>query len=279
MSKEAPQLLPEAARDIAAAKAELRGRRDELTAEYDERLSQLANVEAALAKGELSPRVAQDRVRQLLRDGRASTRLTRAGRTQIGMRPPASAPGPGAAPGGAGASRLIVTPSLIAAAVTKTQTEVDTRVVGVLVAHPVRREEARLELALLAHLRRGLELVLADLPKDAVLLEGILEFADEAQGIIADLTEGGVPRVRRLVEYERELTGQLLAAGATLADLKAELRRARKALDVATPDLKRAADDAVTIFARLAVESERRLPVKVKTLFDDLLRQDLPSRR
>jgi len=266
MSKDLQNLVEEAQRDISAAKAELRGRADQIAADYEERLMQLTNLAKALESGELTARVVQDRVRQLLGERGGFARAQRAGRTQIGMRAPMP-------PTPSGASvRPGPTPSLAAAAIAKARDQVDGLVVRALVAHDLRREEARLELALLAHLRRGLDLMAADMPEDTVLLEGVMEFTDLVVAVIADLAAGGVGRLKRLLDFLRELAGQLHAAGAPAGDAKEVVRRVRASLDASEPDVKRAFDEIVGITVKLLAESERRLPVKERTLFDDLLK-------
>ena len=267
MTKDPQNLIDEAQRDIAAAKAELRGRAEQTAADYEERIAQLVNISASLESGELSPRVAADRVRQLLGERGGIAGMSRAGRTHVGMRAPGA---PAATP--AVGPRAGPTPTLASAALVKAETEVDSRVVGVLVGHGIRREEARLELALLAHLRRGLDLVAADVPCDAVLIEGVMEFADEVLAVVSDLDTDGPPRLRRLLDYLRELAGQLVAVGAAVGDMKEQIRRTQTLLDAATPDVKKVTDDTVALFMRLAPESDRRLPAKDRTLFDDLLR-------
>ncbi len=275
MSKDPQNLIDEAQRDIAAARSELRGRADQIAADYDERLNQLGAISSALESGEISTRVAQDRVRQLLGDRGGFARLARGGRTGVGMRSSTqgSAPSPGTPPPPNNTTlRTGPTPIIAAASLNKAQADVDSRVVGTMVARSLRRDEARLELALLAHVRRGLNLVAADIPQDTVLLEGVMEFADEAQTLMTDLTGGGVGRLKRLLDYERELVGQLVAAGANVGTAKEQIRTARAALEQVTPDLKKGLDDILTIFVKLGPESDRLLPIRERSLFDDLLK-------
>jgi hypothetical protein len=267
MSKDPQNLTDEAERDLAAAKAELRGRANQIALDYEERIAQLASLANSLEGGEISPRVVQDRVRQLLGERGGIALSARAGRTQIGMRAP-TAPTP--AP--MSPTRSGPTPTLAGAGLVKAQAEVDSRVVAVMVGQGMRRDEARLELSLLAHLRRGLDLVAADVPADAVLIEGVMEFADLVQGVVVDLDQGGAARAKRLWDYLRELAGQLHAAGASLGDLREQVRRGRTLLEGDKADANKAIEDATALYSKIAPEIERRLPAKERTFLDDMLR-------
>lgn len=264
----------EAARDIGAAKAELRGRRDgavaEYTTEYNRRLQQLESIEAALESGDLTPRVAQDRVRQIMGERGAAGRPTHAGRTSIGLRLPASAQGAGPISIRSGPS-----PNMAGAALSKVQAEADTRIVALIMrnAEEHSSSEARLELSLLRQVRNSLGHQIDDMPRDSVLIDSIVEYADEAQAILNDLIGGGAGRLKRLLEYDRQLLSQLVALGGTAAGLKDQIRRAQEIVGAADPNLTKALQDAIAAFDHLQRELDQRLAGSSKTLFDAILRQ------
>jgi hypothetical protein len=256
----------EAGRDIAAARAELRGRRDQLVAEYDERLKQLDSMAAAVDDGGLKPKVAQDRVRQLLRDRNGGmARAARAGRTQIGMRLPASAPGAGKVSVRSGPSS-----GQASAELDKVRAEVGRRLVSVMML--VDSSEARLELALLGQLWNSLSRHARDMPSDAVLIDSLLEYASEARSILDDLDAGGSGRLRRLLEYNRQLLSQIVALGGVVDGVKERIESARRQLGD-NADLRSALQAATGSFERLWIELGKCAPRQGRTLFDDVFGQ------
>ncbi len=264
-----PDQREEAARDIGAAKAELRGRRDGAVAEYDERLQQLENMAEALERGDLTPRRAQDRVRQLMGDRGAAGRPMHAGRTSIGMHLPSSAQGAGSVSVRSGPS-----PNMVAATSSQLQAEVDTRIVALIMRSDGEQDpsETRLELSLLRQVRNSLGRRLEDMPRDSVLIDSVIEYADEALAILADLDGGGAGRLKRLLEYDRQILSQLVALGGTAAGLKEQIRQAQELIGGADPNLGEAMQDAIVVFDRLHRELSQRLAGAEKTLFDDILK-------
>lgn len=267
------QRRTEAERDIAAAMAELRGRRDQVSTQYDERLSQLEQIREGLVAGSMESKVAQDRVRQLLGERQGIARGARAGRTTIGMSTPTSKPLTRPAP-----VRMGPTPTVTSAALGKALQDIDSRV-GHLVAEidaaaPVSADWV--ELALLRQLRRGVVRQQAELPQDALLLETILQHSEEVQASLQELEQGGPARAQRLVDYARELVAQLKALGKAPAGAKEQLVQAKV-------DLGKAADEGATtvvdqvlavvvqVVGRAQPELERQLPVKSPSLLDRIL--------
>ncbi len=250
----------EAERDLGAARAEMRGRRAQWVADYDERLLQLEELARQLDSGEQSPKSVSDRVRQLLGE-RGGARAARAGRTQIGMQLPAGVPPTAvswrAGPGGPG----------VAAAMAKVAAAVDARLAQLLLGEPA-RDELRLELALAGRLRRSLERALSELPADVVLLASLGDYAGEAQAILDDLASGGLRRAERLIAFAREKVGELAALGSDAGELKGQLKTARARL--AHGDAEGGTADAYRVWLKAHAEIERRLPPSKPNLLDDL---------
>ncbi len=265
-------MTKEIGRDISAARAELRGRRDQLVADYDERLTQLDGLSESLEGGNLSPKIVGDRVRQLLGDhGGIAARGARigggggrAGRTQIGMQMPNET----TAPSG---RRVGPTPAITSANVDKVMARIDGRIVTVILNSDPSREEARLELSLLTGLRRTMEQQSTDLPTDVVLLESIMEFTEHVQLKITDLEAGGVGRLQRLLEYDRELASHLVALGGSAAHIKEQLKKAHGLLGTSDPNLSQALHEALKAFSRLQQELDQRFPKSQRALVDELL--------
>ncbi len=261
----------ELSRDIAAARAELRGRCDQLVAELEERVAALEALLQQVESGAVDVRGAQARVRQLVSERSNVTTAARAGRTTIGMsvpQPKAAAPG--------GPQRMTPTPTLAEAAVTRSIQAVDLRIVAILArarALP-ERAEARLELSLLLRMRKSLERHATEKPPaDAVLLAAIMESIDEVGIVLADLDGTGAPRCKRLVEHARELVSELLALGGSAAPLKEQVQRAKKLLASPAPGAeKQAMSEALAAFAKLQQELDRRYPLASPAWLDDLLK-------
>ncbi len=271
MSKPGPDPTTELLRDITAARADLRGRCDQLVAEYEERLSALESLGKEVEAGGVDARAAQARVRQLLNtSGGVSGVAARVGRGTggVGLGPGAQKP---AAPAPAPV-KLAPTPTLVEASMGKSIQTLDLRIVAILsrACAPKERSEARMELSLLLALRRRLERhTKSDLPRDPVLLGSMNDYVDEAQAIIADLEAGEVARLLRLVEHARELTSQLATMGGAPPGLKEQLQKVKAQLgDKADA----AAAEMVAAFARLQQELEKRFPLSTPSLLDELLR-------
>ncbi|MBI3178390.1 MAG: hypothetical protein HYZ27_01940 [Deltaproteobacteria bacterium] len=251
----------ESERDIAAARAELKGRRDQIVAEYDERLLQLDQLLQQLDSGALQPKAVSDRVRQLLGE-RGGARVARAGRTSIGMQLPTGAP-PTPAP-----IRMGPTGPAVASAIAKVSAAVDARLALLLVSEAT-RDELRLELALAGRLHRSLERALAELPEDVVLLASLGEYAGEAQAILDDLAAGGLRRAERLIAFARDKVGELAASGGQVAELKAQLKRAKEKL--VQGDATGGTADASVAWMRAHAELTRLEPASATSLLDDLV--------
>ena len=117
---------------------------------------------------------------------------------------------------------------------------VDARLVSTLVA-PVAAAEAaelRLRLAVLLRLRHGLAAQWAMLGNDVALNETLTEYLEGVPGLMADLETGGVARLRRILDYCRELLSELRALGADPArcqTFRAQLLQLRQSSAQAAP--------------------------------------------
>ncbi len=260
----------QASRDIAAALADLRGRRDQVVADLDERIGQLESLAGQLEQGQADPRQVQERVRRLIGDKspNPAARVMRAGRTQIGMRlsgehtpvgPPATL---GVRLGGPSSA-------MAQATLNRALGAVDQRVVGVL-SMSLPRDEARLELAALRRLRRSLDEHMQSIPEDVVLVQTLVEHADDAIAVVTDLEGGGQSRARRLLEYTRELVSQVTALGGNAAGMKESIQRSRAQNEQG--NTAQAVSDAVSLFTRLQTELARRSPTQASTMLDELVR-------
>lgn len=265
----------EAGRDVSAALADLRGRRDQTVAELDERLRLLEQIGADLASGAIEPKSAQDRVRRLIHERSTSTsRGVRAGRTKIGMRIPSEG-----TPTTPHASTLPVrapmgpSPTVASAAIQKALSLLDGRMVGLLTEtlSEQQRKEARLELALLRAIRSSLTRQLDSLPHDVVLLGSVIEFAEDVQQTLNDLSEGGSKRVRRLLDYDRELASQLVALGGSVSGVKEQLKQAQSLLAGDDKTLDTALSQALSAFEALSNELKRKFKSNERSFLDELV--------
>lgn len=260
-------------RDVSAALSDIRGRRDQAIAEYDERLRLLEKIGQELDDGELEPKAAQDRVRRLINErGGGTSRGVRAGRTQIGMRMPAE-PTPSTPHGIPVRSPLGPSPTVATAAIQKALSTLDGRMVTLLTDSMAdkERQEARLELALLRSVRASLTRQLETMPNDVVLLGSLIEFADDVQTTLSDLLEGGMSRVKRLLDFDRELASQLSALGGSVGGVKEQIEKARGLLGDGEKQLKTALGEALTAFDKLSGELKRRFKNAEGSILDQLL--------
>ncbi|MEL6544736.1 MAG: hypothetical protein AAFQ82_08925 [Myxococcota bacterium] len=265
----------EAGRDISAALSDIRGRRDQSVAEFDERLRLLEQIGEDLESGAVTPKAAQDRVRRLINERSSSTsRGVRAGRTKIGMRMPSEP-----TPSSAHANTLPVrapmgpSPTVANAAIQKALGVLDARMVTLL-TEPLSdgaRKEARLELALLRAIRSSLTRALESLPQDVVLLASVIEFAEDVQQTLTDLIDGGSKRVKRLLEYDRELASQLVALGGSVTGVKEQLKKAQSLLGDDDSTLEKALAQALNAFDALSKELKKKFTDKEQSFLDQLV--------
>lgn len=269
--------IEETLRDIRAAKADLGGRRDQVVAEYADRLAALDRLAADLQGGQVTAKQAQAQVRKLIAGEKPKALLPRAaGRTTLGMAVPTAnptqAPPPTAAPRASGP-----TAARTQALVQKMLGQIDTRVMAILAASKVAEgealQEAGLELSLLLTMRRSLEAHarLDDLPADVILLSSVVEYADHAQAALADLEAGGPERVRRFLEHNRVLASELVVLGAAVGEVKDQLNAARKLLGSGDANLEGLLKQALHAFGTLQRELEKRFPLQARTLLDEVL--------
>lgn len=151
---------------------------------------------------------------------------------------------------------------------------VESRIVTVMAQAeaPAERQEARLELGLLVRMRNGLQ-GQSSAQEDAVLAESLVEFAETVQQTLADLEAGGTRRVRRLLEFDRELLSELAAFGGSAAPHKAAWQKARDMLKQDNEAyVQHATREALTLYTRLTGELDRRCPRGRGTLLDEMLR-------
>lgn len=265
--------IEEAGRDVSAALADLRGRRDQTVAEFDERLRLLEQIHGDLQSGSLDPRSAQTRVRRLINErGGGSSRPVRAGRTQIGMRIPAEST-PAAPHGLPIRAPLGPSPTVANAAIQKTMGALDARIVTLLTETQSKRErrEARLEIALLRAARSSLVRQHGSMPDDVVLLGSVIEFAEETGQMLEDLVQPGRTRLRRLLGFARETVSQLSALGVSCERVKKKLSVVRSDLEKKEAALEKALDDLLAAFETLSPELKKHGPADDGSLLDDLV--------
>jgi hypothetical protein len=263
--------LEQANRDIAAALADLRGRRDQAVADLDERITQLDLLQQQLDQGSVDARQVQERVRRLIgeRTPNPASRIMRAGRTQIGMRMSGEHTPVGPTPSTVGIRLSGPSGAMASASLNRAMGTVDQRIVTVL-SGAIARDEARLELALLRRVRRGVDEHMASVPEDVILLSTLIEHADDVLAVIADLDHGGAARVRRLLDYDRELVSQVAALGGNATGLKDQVQKARQLLE--RDSIAPATTEAIAVFARVQQELSRRAPMPSTTILDELVR-------
>lgn len=175
--------------------------------------------------------------------------------------------------GGAINTRISPSPSAAAAAVQRILATVDGRIVALMERcdSPRLREESRIEFALLTHMRRALSGHTSGVVHDVVLCDSMVEFSDNTAQVLADLDAGGLRRLRRLLEYNRQLASELAMLGVASAPVKAELQRLRASLDrLDTGDLPAAVRQACDLYRRLVGEIDKRCPRPRGSLLDDL---------
>jgi len=152
--------------------------------------------------------------------------------------------------------------------------ELDSRIMATLsrVVGADGRDEARMELALLRHLRHGLAKHNEGLPDDVVLLSSIAEYAESGQQVLEDLINGGIARIRRFVDYDRSLVSELVALGGSPGDAKEQLKRMRGRIGQGAVNAQGLLREALSLFSRLQHELDRRVSPRAKSLLDELLR-------
>ena len=249
MNAQDPQQL---LHDIAAAKADLQERAAQHNRDIDERIAALDALIAEVERGEARPRVLQARIRKIVgeRSRPASTR--QAGRTTIGLSAPHGGVG-GAPPTPQTSLRSGPSQQLSSAALQKAVSVLDTRVANILYAPETDDNHGvlSLELLLLRRLREALFLHLSDMPQDSVLLQCVLESAEETQAIAGDLQLGGVKRAERILHFIRHLAGDLRALGKDSGPQKNKIREMQKQLAADETLAEKILIDALPIYHEL----------------------------
>ena len=289
MAKDSP--IEETTRDIRAARAELTGRRDQASAEYDDRLAALDSLAGAVESGSMTPKSAQAQVRKILAGDRRQGMPRQAGRTTIGMSLPTTAKtqaAPTAQPQSRGP-----TVARTQMAVSKLLSALDRRVIHILAVSKggEARKEAQFELSFLLQIRRGLESHLEEMPNDVILLTSVVEYTEHAQSVLDDLEVGGAERLRRLLDHDRTLASELMALGGSVGGIKEQIQQARSLLAEIrdnpgaaaagqgegaaqapwNKNLRQALAQALAAFAQLQSELQKRFPVRDPSLLDDIL--------
>ena len=260
-------------RDLAAALAELRARRDQLASQYDERLRQVEMLQKSLEDGTLEPKVIQDRIRQVLGDRAGIARTAKAGRTTIGMQAPSTSPTAAPTPVRMGPSITVA-----GATLAKAVHDLDARIGRLLADGGIAASaEVLVELGLLRQMRLSIARQQLEMPTDSVLLAAVMEHAETTQAVLHDLERGGIARARRIIEHGRELLAQLKALGAAPAGAKEQLVQAKATLaqigDGASDEIiATTVNVAAGIAARAQAEIERRMPLQQRALLDQLLK-------
>ncbi len=164
-------------------------------------------------------------------------------------------------------------PAVASAAIQKALSTLDGRMVGLLTEtlSEQQRKEARLELALLRAIRSSLTRQLESLPNDVVLLGSVIEFAEDVQQTLSDLLDGGSKRVKRLLDYDRELASQLVALGGSVSGVKEQLKKAQSLLAGDDSTLDKALTQALSAFESLSNELKRKFRSKDRSFLDELV--------
>lgn len=162
----------------------------------------------------------------------------------------------------------------LASIVQRMRQAINARIVEVLCqeASDVEREQARVEIALLIKLHRGFGTPMHHAQEDVVLCDTLVEFAESVPAILADLQSGGAPRLRRLLEFNRQLLSELCALGGKSAAFKPRIEQARALINTSGDSSQYipAAQEAVDIYAHLCCELDRHCPRAKANLFDEL---------
>ena len=259
-------------RDLKAARSELRLRHDETCADFDEKLQHLEQIALALNDGTLPPGAAERRMQQVIGDSRGRAQPQKAGRTQIGMRVPSTAAGAAGQTPMPPAGPKRVTPAMAIGTISRVLGGIAARV-GQLVAQPLvkeARDEVRMELALLSSLRGTLTSQLEEVPENPLFVESLLEYAEDAEGVVADLIKGGNERVGRLLSFDRQWISKFILAGEALADEKASVKKAQLALK--NNEATQAMQIALRVFIVLIPRVQRQGKEHDSSLVDAMLR-------
>lgn len=142
------------------------------------------------------------------------------------------------------------------------------------------RKRAQTEMALLAHLRRGLAPYAEEIKSgddgeriDTVLMETLLGGVEHALGALSDLDADRGRRASRLLGFVRELVAELAVLGGDVAAERARVAAAQKRL--AAADAK-AADfalaEAEALWPLLAKKLDDKSPRKSPSILDEWLR-------
>ena len=198
---------------IESAQKELIARRDQRAATYDDRLDQLGRLAQSVEDGHVKPGAVRQRIEELLLEGRGEYRSPAnrsvRGRRSIGMKVPARAMELGAGLGKGikkGPSKTIASTVL-----SECIASIDSRLMELLTQDSGERPPAltKIEAGFLFSLRQSLLRNLGQVPKDAVMLEDVVNYCELIQGQLSEMRDDPVFRLEslcahlraRLVEY------------------------------------------------------------------------------
>ena len=149
---------------------------------------------------------------------------------------------------------------------------------------PPQANESLLEMALLAHLRRGLAPFAAE-PKanseperiDTVLAETLLGAVDHAWAVLGELNGGPFRHAQQLLGFVRELGGELRALGGSNEAEKQRLDDAREALrrdgeSAAPVAIAAALSEAAALYGAVRSKLDVHAPHHAPSLLDEWLR-------
>ena len=110
--------------------------------------------------------------------------------------------------------------------------KVDSRIVGLMASMPVSAApgDARMELALLVHLRAGLVRHIGEVPPDVSICETLNEAVQHAEETLTELQSGEWSWSLRMVAFLRERCSLAQALGGAPTGVRDELKRVKKAL-------------------------------------------------
>lgn len=259
--------------ELVTAREELKFRQAQFLAECEERLEKINTLEAKLEQGSVSKSEAQEQLREITCERPNLGKPARAGRTHIVMSLPKNMPN---SPAAAAPARVSgPTPMQVSANLGRVMTLVDTRIVEQLmlpVSPEVDRDDLVHEITLLFSLRRAIKGHIAAIPKDAVLLGTLVEFAEELQAILNDLESGSASRLGRLADFDQELLSALGASGGNELALsfREVVRTARTKLVGDNPNFSAVSCELAGVHKKIQTELEKRLPREGKSVLDEV---------
>lgn len=278
-------LMQDARRDVAAARAELTGQRQQAVADFDERLRLLERLDDRLSKDpSVNLREVQHKVRRALQDRRS--KVDRRSRPAVGVTTGTRGVGPEAK----GPGKTTKVPHMRANLATESSngsrsaTRISSakvkasasRALGHLDGHlaecllrPTPTAADKVEVGLLVRYRRGLACHVQVPPEDPVLLESLSSFADEAESAFAALQGDATTRATEFLRYARLLIAQLAALGGKAGGLKSDYQKLKAELGGPSPaEVERG---SAALVLRIQSEMGRKAANRGGSMLDGLL--------